>query len=315
MAALGLGAQILNFEWWCCWAGAMVHQNSWFRKSRTIWFSSLQATEHVWREIQIRWGWRHHGEDQQLANHQVKQVGCVGMWGWFMLVPLFDDWMPSETWIELVGLQSGSESRNGMVKWVATHCLIRTISKVSVSDYFASRYPISLSIVNYLIFVYMLFWLSIIPTVFDYLSLNAFDGLTHLYYQLLAWILIWQLLFLLGPVGRCRRSRFEPPWGSKGLQFDRHWNNVCVFATNGKRWVLVGNQLIFIDFWTLDIFKDSLLKSFYWWLAFQLIVGLGKPAQLNAFPHCFLAEDSSQFSRIHLEVQPLPSPLRTPSIA
>ena len=200
-------------------------------------------------------------------------------------------------------------------RWVATHCVIRTISKVSVSDYFASRYPISLSIVNYLIFVYMLFWLSIIPTVFDYLSLNAFDGLTHLYYQLLAWILIWQLLFLLGPVGRCRRSRFEPPWGSKGLQFDRHWNNVCVFATNGKRWVLVGNQLIFIDFWTLDIFKDSLLKSFYWWLAFQLIVGLGKPAQLNAFPHCFLAEDSSQFSRIHLEVQPLPSPLRTPSIA
>lgn len=205
-----------------------------------------------------------------------------------------------------------------MVKWVATHCLIRTISKVSVSDYFASRYPISLSTVNYLIFVYMLFWLSI-PTVFNYLSLNAFDGLTFRLPSLLSAVGLNFDLTIAVPARSCWMLQKKPVWTVMRLKRPAVWSSlkqrVCVLATNGKWWVLVGNQLIFNDFWTLDIFKDSLLKSFFWWLAFQLIVGLDKPAQLNAFPHCFLAEDSSQFSRIHLEVQPLPSPVRTPSIA
>ena len=116
--------------------------------------------EFMVQKFQIRWGWRHHGEDQQLANHQVKQVGCVWMGGWFHYLMIGCHLKRSRKWSKLVGLQSGSESRrNGMVKWVATHCLIWTISMVSISDYFASRYLTSL------------------PS-FNHLSLNSFDGLT-----------------------------------------------------------------------------------------------------------------------------------------
>ena len=79
MAALGLGAQILNFEWWCCWAGAMVHQNSWFRNSRTIWFSSLQAWAHMFEE---RSKYAEVGDTTaKTSNWPITRWSKLGVWG------------------------------------------------------------------------------------------------------------------------------------------------------------------------------------------------------------------------------------------